>query len=136
MSIQRSPIFPNELLERISEELSGIELLHFAIAALNYLTISNHQLSRLLRREASISLEKEIKSLISIPNSPFVIVDEGIALLLSSYKWNQSVYGPFKLNTIEKTLKYFLITLFFVYARLWSFNPFYYDVSYLVLDIF
>jgi hypothetical protein len=136
MSKQRSPLLPNELMDLISEELTGMDLLHFTIAALDYLDISNHQLARLLRGQRTVALDKEIKSLTSMRNSPYVIVEQSIALPLSSHKWNHFVYGPFKLDTAQRSLKYFPTTLFFLYTRLWSFTPFYYDACYPILDIF
>ena len=133
---QRSPMLPNELMDRISEELTGMDLLNFAIAALDYLNISNYQLARLLRGQLTISMDKEIKSLTCMWNSPYVIVEQRIALPLSSHKWNHFVYGPFKIDTTQRSLKYFSTTLFFVYTRLWPFTPFYYDTCYPILDVF
>ena len=136
MPKQRSPMLPSELMDLISEKLWGIDLVHFTIAAFDYLDISNHQLRRLLRGQRTIVLDKEIKKLTSMWNSPYTSVQEGISLSFSSQKWNHFIHGPFKLDTIEKSLKYFSTTLFFVYTRLWPFNPFYYDASYPILDIF
>jgi hypothetical protein len=136
MSKERSSLLLNELMDRISEELTGIDLLHFAIAALDYLNISNHQLARLLRGQLMIPLHKEIISLTFVWNLSHVIIEQSIALPLSSHKWNHFVYGPFKLDTAQRSLRYFPTTLFFLYTRLWPFAPFYYDACYPILDIF
>lgn len=129
-------LLPNEIIELISEELSGMNLFHFTLATECHLTISSYHLIRLIRLQPSISLKKEIKSLIDMPKSPYMTTENGISLVLSSHKWNSYVYGCFKIDVIEKSLKYYSTPVFFLYCRLWPFTPFYYTPSYPTLDIF
>ncbi|CAF3941131.1 unnamed protein product [Rotaria magnacalcarata] len=129
-------MLPNEIIDRISKELFGIDLFHFTLANESHLAISNYHLIQLLRLKSNIKLDKEIKSLLDMSKSPYMIVQNGIGLVLSSYKWSDFVYGAFKFNMIQKSLKYYSTTTFFLYCRLWSFTPFYYEASYPTLDIF
>jgi hypothetical protein len=129
-------ILPTEMIDRLSEELSGMDLFHFTLLYSNYLDITNHHLIRLLCRQVSMSLVQEINALISMSDSPYMIVNDGIGLVLSSLKWSNVVHGAFKLDVIQKSLKYFSTSLFFLYARLWSFSPFYYEACYPTIDIF
>ncbi|CAF4103243.1 unnamed protein product, partial [Adineta steineri] len=102
----------------------------------NYLYIINHRLLQLLRTQTKILLTNETNVLLTMPNSPYIIHEDGISIFLSSYKWNNFVYGAFKLDVIEKSLKYYSTTMFSLYCRLCSFNPFYYESSYPTLNIF
>lgn len=129
-------LLPNELIDRISNELSGMDLFHFTLVYESSLSINNALLIRLFCRRCTLSLNIEIQSLVSLPWSPYIIVGDDVSIKLSPCKWKKFVYGPFKSNVIEKSLKYFSTTLFTLYCRLWSFNPFYYQSTYRVLDIF
>ena len=129
-------ILPPEIIDQISQELSGMDLFHFTLVTYYYLDITNDHLMRLLSRQSSMSLIKETHALVQMTNSPYMIVEDGIGVVLSSHKWKNAVHGPFKLNVIQKSLKYFSMDLFFLYTRLWSFNPFYYEACYPTLDIF
>lgn len=129
-------LLPNELIEIISEQLFGIDLFHFTLVTEWRLTISSYHLMRLIRLQPTLSLDKEIKSLIEMPKSPYRIIENGITVDLSSHKWNNFVYGSFKIDVIEKSLKYYSTSMFSLYCRLWSFTPFYYTASYPTLDIF
>lgn len=136
MALSYVPIFPNEMSDRISEELSGIDLFHFTLINEWYLATSTHYLIRLFRLKSRFVLDKQVRLLLNMLNSLYTMVENGISVLLSPYKWNSFVYGAFKLEVIEKSLKYYSTTMSFLYCRLWSFNPFYYEASYPTLDIF
>ncbi|CAF1364737.1 unnamed protein product [Adineta steineri] len=90
-------ILPNEMIDRISEELIGIDLFHFALLNQCNLHIANYCLFGLLHAQSPILLTKEIHELITMPNSPYTIDGYSISIVLSPYKWNQFVYGAFKL---------------------------------------
>lgn len=136
MAMSYVSLLPNEMIDNISQELTGIDLFHFTLVFEWRLNISNYQLLKLLRGQRAYMLTNEIKSLIDMLNSPYIIVEQGVGLMLSSLKWNNFVYGPFKLKVIEKSLKYCSTTMFSLYCRLWSFNPFCYKSSYPTLNIF
>ncbi|CAF4562257.1 unnamed protein product, partial [Rotaria socialis] len=136
MDLSILSVLPNEIIDLISEQLSGMDLFHFTLLNHYHLAITTYNLTQLLRLQSSLSLQKEIKSIIHMSKSPYMIVENGISLVLSSCKWNNFVYGPFKLQVIKKSLKYYSTDLFFLYCRLWGFNPFYYDSCYPTLDIF
>ncbi|CAF3352705.1 unnamed protein product [Rotaria sp. Silwood2] len=106
MDISFSPILPNEMIDRISKELSGIDLFHFTLANHSALSISNYHLIQLLYLQPDLSFDKETKSLLDMRKSPYFISENGIMLTLSSYKWNNFVYGAFTLTIIENTLKH------------------------------
>ena len=129
-------LLPNEIIDRISDELSGMDLFHFMLVYESSLNINNRYLIRLLCRQSTLSLNTKIQSLLAMPRSPYIIVEDNVSIKLSSCKWKQFVYGPFKSNVIEKSLKYFSTSLFTLYCRLWSFTPFYYQSTYPTLEIF
>ena len=81
-------------------------------------------------------LTNESESLLNMSNSSYLICEDSISIILSSLKWNNFVYGAFKLEVIEKSLKYCSTTIFSLYCRLWSLNPFFYESSYPTLNIF
>ena len=135
MVTERSPILPSELIDRICHELVEKDLFHFTLALYDYLHISNREIIRLLRAQFKIPLSTEINSLLTVSNSPYISTENGITALWSSCKWSNNVRGPFTSNAIEKSLKYFCTTVFFLYARLWPFNPFYYQACYPTLEI-
>ncbi|CAF2714353.1 unnamed protein product [Rotaria sp. Silwood2] len=114
MDISFSPILPNEMIDRISKELSGIDLFHFTLANHSALSISNYHLIQLLYLQPDLSFDKETKSLLDMRKSPHFISENGIMLTLSSYKWNNFVYGAFTLTIIENTLKHHSTNLFYL----------------------
>lgn len=136
MALSLLSLLPNEIIDRISDELIGTNLFHFTLVYGFRLNCSETFLIRLLRRQSTVYLIAEIKSLILEPQSPYLMVDDSVSIKLSSCKWKNFVYGPFKSNVIEKSLKYFSTSLFALYCRLWSFNPFYYRSTYPTLEIF
>ncbi|CAF3265137.1 unnamed protein product [Rotaria socialis] len=136
MDLSLLPVLPSGIIDRISEELSGVNLFHFTLANEWHLTITTYHLIQLLRLQCSLSLENEIKSLIDMSKSPYMITENGISLVLSPCKWNNFVYGAFKMHVIAKSLKYYSTDMFFLYCRLWAFSPFYYESSYPTLDVF
>jgi hypothetical protein len=123
-------------MERLSDELKGNDLFHFTLAYENDLGIGDYYLRRLLCKRSPVSLDSEIQSLLFMCKSPYIKVNDGMSVKLLPHKWNDFVYGCFSIMTIEKSLKYFSTNMFFVYCRLWSFNPFYYQASYPMVDIF
>lgn len=127
---------PNEIIDILSHQLNGIDLFHFTLLFRFHLNITNYQLQKLLHRQSTYLLTDETKSLLRMSNSPYMMPEEDITLILSSLKWNTFVYGSFKLEIIEKSLKYFFTTMFSLYCRMWSFTPFHYQSSYPTLDIF
>ncbi|CAF1368428.1 unnamed protein product [Rotaria magnacalcarata] len=130
------PQLPNEIIDRMTKELFGMDLFNFTLANEWHLSISSYHLKQLLRLQPSLPLDKEIKSLLAMSKSPYMIIENGMSLVLSSLKWNNFVYGCFKLDVIEKSLKYHSTPMFYLYCRLWSFTAFYYAASYPTLDIF
>ncbi|CAM4971320.1 unnamed protein product [Rotaria socialis] len=136
MSLQYLPLLPNEIMECIAEKLSGIELFNFTVGNTEQLTISNHHLIQLLHSKSILPLKNEINLLINMYKSPYIIIDNSISVSMSSLRWNNFVYGAFQLNVIKKSLKYYSTNLFFLYSRLWSFTPFYYEASYPTVDLF
>lgn len=136
MDISLPVVLPNEMIDRLSEELTGIDLFHFTLVTEYSLNISNYYVIKLFHSRPNLLLNKEIHSLIAMRKSPYSIEQNGISVVLSSNKWNDFVYGLFTLEIIEKSLKYYSTSIFFLYCRLWSFNPFYYNSSYPILDIF
>ena len=130
------PALPVELIHLLSQYLTGIDLFHFTLINYGYVDRTDYYLIRLLRGQFQSSLIEKVHELIDMYNSPYMILEDGIGVILSEQKWRNVVYGPFKINIIEKSLKYFSTTIFFLYSRLWSFSPFYYEVSYPTLDIF
>ncbi|CAF4108146.1 unnamed protein product [Adineta steineri] len=130
------PVLPSEMIDRLSEELSGDDLFHFTLINYYYLGISNHHLIRLLSRQTSILLIKEINELIAMYKSPYMIFENYVGVQLSPCKWNNMIHGPFTVHATQKSLKYFSTSIFFLYTRLWSFTPFYYEASYPTLNIF
>lgn len=126
----------NEIINELSDELTEMDLFHFTLLNQYNLDISNHQLKQLLSRQSTLSLNLEINSFLSMRNSPYMILEDGLGVVLMSHKWSNFVHGPFKLNVIQESLKYYCTSMFYLYTRLWAFNPFFYNVSYPVLDIF
>lgn len=129
-------LLPNEMIDQISNDLSGLDLFHFMLVYESSLNINNAYLIRLLYGQSTLSLNAEVQSLLTMLRSPYIIVEDDLSIKSSSCRWKKFVYGPFKSNVIEKSLKYFPTTLFTLYCRLWSFNPFYYQSTYPVLEIF
>ncbi|CAF4538566.1 unnamed protein product, partial [Rotaria sp. Silwood2] len=70
MDILFLPILPNEIIDRISKELSGMDLFHFIFANHPALSISNYHLIQLLYLQPDLSLDKETKSLLDMRKSP------------------------------------------------------------------
>ncbi|CAF1196993.1 unnamed protein product [Adineta ricciae] len=136
MEASNDIILPTNIIKQISEEMSGKDLFHFTLATYYYLDITDYHLIKLLHNRPNISLTSEIESLIRMSKSPYFLLDDKIAVVLSTNKWNTFVYGPFTLNIIEKSLKYFCTSVFCLYARLWSFTPFCYSPTYPTLEIF
>ncbi|CAF4995121.1 unnamed protein product, partial [Rotaria sp. Silwood1] len=66
MDILFLPILPNEIIDRISKELSGMDLFRFTLATHPALSISNYHLIQLLYLQPDLSLDKETKSLLDI----------------------------------------------------------------------
>ncbi|CAF1450442.1 unnamed protein product [Adineta steineri] len=130
------PVLPSEMIDRLSEELSGDDLFHFTLINYYYLGISNHHLIRLLSRQTNILLIKEINELIAMYKSPYMIFKNYVSVQLSPCKWSNMIYGPFTMHATQKSLKYFSTSVFFLYTRLWSFTPFYYEASYPTFNIF
>ena len=130
------PVLPNEIIDRLSKELTGTGIFHFTLATQWRLTITDNHLSILLRSRSPITLDKEVKSLLDMFKSPYMAIEDGIGLTLSTKKWSSHIDGAFQIAIIEKSLKYYSTTAFFVYCGLWPYNPFYYDVVYPTLNIF
>ncbi|CAF3928757.1 unnamed protein product [Adineta steineri] len=130
------PVLPSEMIDRLSEELSGDDLFHFTLINYYYLGISNHHLIRLLSRQTNILLIKEINELIAMYKSPYMVFENYVGVQLSPCKWSNMIHGPFTVHATQKSLKYFSTSVFFLYTRLWSFTPFYYEASYPTLNIF
>ena len=129
-------MLPNEMIEFLSGKLIGRDLFHFTLVYGHYLLIDDNCLIRLLNKQSPISLRDQINVLVSMYNSSYVATESDVSLVFCSHKWNDFVYGCFKLEVIEKSLKYFSTSVFSVYCRLWSFNPFYYEASYPTIEIF
>lgn len=136
MAVQRSPVLPNELIIQISDELIGEDLFRFTLAVSKYFHINNEQILRFLRKQPKITMIHAFHDLIFMAHSPYMRSQDGISLVLRSCEWLDCLHGGFSITAIQKSLKYFSTTVFFVYARLWSFNPFFYDPCYPTLDIF
>lgn len=136
MEASNDILLPTNVINQISEEVTGIDLFHFGLATYYYLDISDYHLIKLLHKRPNISLMTEVDSLIRMFKSPYFILDDKIGVVLSTNKWNTFVYGSFKLNMIEKSLKYFCTSVFCLYSRLWSFTPFYYSATYPTVEIF
>ncbi|CAF1475053.1 unnamed protein product [Adineta steineri] len=79
------PVLPSEMIDRLSEELSGDDLFHFTLINYYYLGISNHHLIRLLSRQTNILLIKEINELIAMYKSPYMIFENYVGVQLSPY---------------------------------------------------
>jgi hypothetical protein len=129
-------ILPIELFNHISEDLTGMDLFHFTLATYYYLDITDYHLINLLDKQPNMLLIDETNALLCIFKSPYFMLDDMLAVVLSSNKCNTFVYGPFKINVIEKSLKFFYTNTFNLYSRLWSFTPFHYSATYPTLEIF
>ena len=131
-----SSLLSNELIHHVSEQLTGIDLFHFTLINGQHLSITSHHLKHFLRFNDPVSLNENFEWLSFQLSLPHSMTQSQNSLVLSSYGWNDFIYGAFRLSVIERSLKYFSTDLFFLYCRLWSFNPFYYPVSYPMLNIF
>jgi hypothetical protein len=136
MDTSHQIILPTNIINQISEELTGIDLFHFTLATYYYLDISDYHLINLLEKRPNMLLITETNALLRIFKSPYFMLGDLIGVILSSNKWNTFVHGPFKINVIEKSLKYFHTNTFYLYSRLWSFTPFHYSPTYPTLEIF
>ncbi|CAF1287202.1 unnamed protein product [Rotaria sordida] len=78
MDILFIPTLPNEMIDRISKELSGIDLFHFTLANHTALSIGNYHLIQLLYLQPDLSLDKETKSLLHMRKSPYFISENNL----------------------------------------------------------
>ncbi|CAF1239886.1 unnamed protein product [Rotaria sp. Silwood1] len=78
MDILFLPILPNEIIDRISKELSGMDLFRFTLATHPALSISNYHLIQLLYLQPDLSLDKETKSLLDMRKSPYFLSENNL----------------------------------------------------------